>query len=450
MCFLNQTSDIYQILVKAPSSDLVLCLRTSGDPKIARKASNWLQSPFVVLVISAGLACHAAGCRGRAHEDLYRAKMANEIRVREDQLYDADYQNRILRDELNRARESHRPENTVPLDDTRGSATGPSFKPGEYELLDPESLVPEALVPEALQPYEPNVDDGQSGGDSSDDTSPRGLPTPPPMKSPAAAESNGGNATENGDAPAAPAPLTDPPTNGLGMPSAAVPTPVPTPVPDESNNPAMDLPPPSELPAPARSPGPPELIPPAEGELMDDQIIPGPPTPPDDDPSSPPGKIPDPKDAKTMGFDIAPDEPLQIPDHLELHDGISGGHQFDSDNEIDGMYLVVQVADEAGTPLSMGGFDVDAELTVVVFDPNDQSEDARVGRWDFKPEEVRKMVRQAPVDGIHIPITWQDRIPQSDDVIVHVRLAAAEEEMRCQGRIRLEETVAVSDWLPRG
>lgn len=42
------------------------------------------------------------GCRGAAYREVYQQKMAGEIRVLEDQLYDADYHNQVLTDELER------------------------------------------------------------------------------------------------------------------------------------------------------------------------------------------------------------------------------------------------------------------------------------------------------------------------------------------------------------
>ncbi len=44
------------------------------------------------------------GCRGAAHREVYQQKMAGEIRNLEDQLYEADYQNQVLVDELARLR----------------------------------------------------------------------------------------------------------------------------------------------------------------------------------------------------------------------------------------------------------------------------------------------------------------------------------------------------------
>ncbi|WP_147869269.1 hypothetical protein [Stieleria maiorica] len=357
--------------------------------------------------------------------------MANEIRVLEDQLYDADYQNRVLRDELERSRlrdAADDPNDPPQRQNQRRPAHGPPtpVEPDDYEILEldppaaadrpaPKSPTP-AVIPTPAD--EPGM--GLPLPPASDDQPADPAPEPEPTPDPAT--------------PQSPQPLVDPPTEGLGMPREAIETPAPA----ESEGPFSELPPPTEL------------IPPGEGELMDDQIIPGPPLPPDEDPESPPGKVTPPSDAKKMGFEPPEAAPLAIPDRLELHDGLSGGHQFDKDAEIDGLLLIVTVVDQDGRALSLENFDVDAELTVVVLDPEDDSEDASLGRWEFDPDQVRDMVRRTPIDGIHVPIEWQDRIPDGHDVMVHVRMAAAEEEMRCQGRVRLEQSVASANWLPRG
>ncbi|QDV44949.1 hypothetical protein Enr13x_48210 [Stieleria neptunia] len=370
--------------------------------------------------------------------------MANEIRVLEDQLYDADYQNRVLRDELERS---------------RGQAVGPESSPNRARR---ERILNQSppQVPDDARPTRPGADEildlnspsmreptprptpDQTESSESETPAPAagpGLPLPPAIGESPAPAAPIAPAEESPKTPDSAQPLVDPPNEdrpreGLGMPTEAIPAPQPT----EPEGPLLELPPPAEL------------IPPGEGELMDDQIIPGPPLPPDEDPESPPGKVKNPEDAKTMGFEPPTSAPLPIPDRLELHDGLSGGHQFDPDADIDGLFLIVTVVDAKGRLLSLENFDVDADLTVVVLDPNDDSEDARIGRWEFNPDQVRDMVRQSPIDGIHIPIAWRDRVPEGNDVMVHVRMAAAEEEMRCQGRVRLEQSVASANWLPRG
>ncbi len=57
-----------------------------------------LQYPATLLLIVLAL----GGCRGAAYRDVYQQKMASEIRVLEDQLYEADYHNQVLVDELER------------------------------------------------------------------------------------------------------------------------------------------------------------------------------------------------------------------------------------------------------------------------------------------------------------------------------------------------------------
>lgn len=56
-----------------------------------------------MLGLLAALIFLSSGCRGAAYRDVYTQKMTSEIRNLEDQLYDADYQNQVLRDELMRA-----------------------------------------------------------------------------------------------------------------------------------------------------------------------------------------------------------------------------------------------------------------------------------------------------------------------------------------------------------
>lgn len=66
-------------------------------------------SPAIDVSILAGVVgCWAllgAGCRSRAYEDVYQQQLQSEIRVLEDQLYEADYENHKLAEKLQRAKE---------------------------------------------------------------------------------------------------------------------------------------------------------------------------------------------------------------------------------------------------------------------------------------------------------------------------------------------------------
>jgi len=362
----------------------------------------------------------AIGCRGRAYDDVYRAKLTQEIRVLEDQLYDADYQNRVLREELERARRELAQEAPPPPERRPAPSSAPEIDievnpetSETYEVLDPESL------------------SDPSAAEANSDKPPAAAP---PVDEPAT-DKPGTDEPAVQPKSETPAPLQDP------KPSGAVPAPIPDP---SNSEPGMLLPPPVDNQPPA------EPVPPAEEQLRDDPIIPGEVLPPDEAPDAPPGKIEISPDTKTMKFEPLPPPPTPVPDRLELHDGLSGGHQFDDDHELDGLLLVVTAVDQRGQAMALDDFDIDAELTVVVMEPGKTAPEEAVGRWEFSPGEVRGLVRKAPVDGLHIPIPWRQRVPEGEEVIVHIRLAAAEEEMRCQGRVRLETSVAMSNWLPRG
>ena len=114
---------------------------------------------------------------------------------------------------------------------------------------------------------------------------------------------------------------------------------------------------------------PAELIPPGGEQLIEDPIVPGPPAPPSNDQGNePPGRVNLPANVRQLQFESTRPPAISLPDHLEIHDGLSGGHQFDEDPEIDGLYLIVTVSDQAGQIIALDHFDVDAELTVVVED----------------------------------------------------------------------------------
>ena len=395
--------------------------------------------------------------------------MASEIRVLEDQLYDADYQNRVLRDRLERAgahthsnRESwgnsHDPDCCAPLVESSPRPVPPSSAmDGTPRIPQPPPLV-ESHTYDLPPDEDPNavIEGGLLGPSISN---PQADSTQPDSTNPDSTQSDASGAASPPPAiNSSQTPLTDPPVI------------IPTPDPDTSPPPDGDASAPanpsatestrpegdgsdgagttSELPAPPSNPEPPgpETLgfPP---EIPGEMIPPGPAEP------DPPGRIRVPDEAKILRqAPIAPSLPpdtLPVPDHLEVHPQLSGGHQLDDDDEVDGMFLVINVLDESDEVVDLTKFDVDASMSVVAIDPKLKESDQRIARWDFDPDEVREMVRRKPVDGLHISMAWQDAVPSTDDVIVHIRLKAAEQEMRCQAKLSLKKSVAMSNWLPR-
>ena len=332
--------------------------------------------------------------------------MANEIRVLEDQLYEADYHNRVLRDELNRLKSSQC-ETPSPSADS------------DIVLEEPiHEYAPSAEVPLAVPTPEP----------------PTSLDLDNPYLEESMVPAIPGMETISDQ----PTPLSDPNLEAVPAPEPdAIRESIPAPEPDASSN---------EVPGPVEPPTPEEIaIPPVEES---DSLLPPPADKADEKDDS--SKINISPDTNVLKYELPKPRPAPEPVAITLHPSLSGGHQFDADDEIDGLYLIVTVVDKGGEVLSLDQFDVDAEMSVVVMDQSDKAGEQRLGRWDFTSEQVRSFVRSSPIDGLHIPIPWKDREPESNTVTVHVRMAAAEEEMRCQAKLRLEESVAMSNWLPRG
>ena len=329
------------------------------------------------------------GCRGDAHRDAYQSVMARDYRVLEDQLNEADYQNSVLRDKLKRAEQRAR------ACDQPGNVPGESLPPmneipGEAFSGDiMEHGFGETVIENEAFTPSPAVPG------SSEPPEPTELPAPKPAREPT------------------PVPTPDgEPNNDNELPPPIVPEP---PGENDTNIPKID---PGDI-----------LPPPADGEDID----------------APPGKIDLPDSLGTLSK-----TPVRVPAGLQLHPGLSGGHQFDDDLQSEGMYLVVNVVDDRGRMIDLAGFDIEASMSIVALDPTLEAANARIARWEFAPEQLKRFVRSSPVSGLHIPVQWQESLPSGDDVIVHVRLQTQDEEMRCNARLRVAKSASIADWTPRG
>ena len=400
-------------------------------------------SPWRTIVLYAGLFVFLMGCRSPVQREIYSKQMSSEVRVLEDQLYDADYQNRVLRDELKRVKAACEPgEATVshPSHDHRSHdhrshspATTGRATYGPVVTDTPTITSDSVADPMALsdRPSE-IVGEGYDVGSYPSDTF------------------SGDTIIDDENAPSQSEP---------SMPS--VPYIQPTPTPDLSPSSVGDVDASEELPAPARAketfndlPPPRVADPPGPDDFKVPSIEPGkltPPPLPGSQDDGPPGRVKLPKglDASLNYSPPVLPDPV-IPDHIQLHPSLSSAHQFDEDDEADGLWIVVNVVDDEGRNLKLSDYDIDASMTIVALDPKLDTSVAKIGRWDFSVEEVRSFVRSIPVDGFHVPVKWEDNEPTGEEVIVHVRLQTEGEEMRCQGKLQLKSNVAMSKWLPRG
>lgn len=124
---------------RSPLGDGDRCGQTRTSERGGHGARSRLGRRIAV-TLCAWSAIVGIGCRGRAKEDLYRQKLTSEIRVLEDQLYEADYENRILADKLTRAEERLREADDDPSaryrENLGGDRGGDPRREPERESLD--------------------------------------------------------------------------------------------------------------------------------------------------------------------------------------------------------------------------------------------------------------------------------------------------------------------------
>jgi len=373
------------------------------------------------MVLGLGGMALFSGCQNRAHTDLYQQRIANEVRILEDQLYEADYENRKLRDELERAKGRVSTDAVAPRHSQRKSQSdyGPPIP-----SPDPLSNGPLSNGPLSNGPiYGPNrsIDSFDMENDFGDSLIDPGQAVPM-------------DRLNN--------PFTDEPS-GNDLPGSDVPGPGGSKRSGNKRDQPLVDPAPRMLPPPIGVPEPPgksdtEISPIEPGEILP------PPSSNGKGQPKPPGQIILPDAAK------ATQQEISAPETLQLHTGLSGGHQSDNDHEVDGLYLVINALDHYGKTVNLEDFEIDAEMSIVILDPAREPSEAKIGRWEFSAEEVSELIRSRPLSGFHVPVIWQDVEPEGDEVIVHVRLRSEGDEMRCNGRVKVAESGVIAKWTPRG
>jgi hypothetical protein len=333
-----------------------IVLKHSSPKAFAEWCRLFYASPQVLLMVFCLL---PMGCRSRAYQDVYADQLASELRLLEDQLYEADYQNQILRQKLHRDRQRAGDERTQadPLHQESGlPSANPKRRAGTNTLKSPRNA----------------SDDSADIGDSDIEID-------------------------------------------LGEPTL----------------PAGDLP-------------PVQVAPPRMQDFAPPPIELGEPLPPGGDVEKredlPAGQIPTPESARLL----LPPEARQ-PVAIKIHPGLSGGHHQDSDQELDGLMVVLTLADPLGEPCV-----TDLPISIVVLDPTKEGEAARMGRWNFSSEQVTAACRETPLKSLQFPLLWQDSRPAGDEVAVFVRvMIPGSVPLETDMMLRFRDATT-ADWQPAG
>lgn len=199
---------------------------------------------------------------------------------------------------------------------------------------------------------------------------------------------------------------------------------------------------------PGTSPGRPEEM---KQEPERPQIEPEPPPRPDgaaeDDPAGArPGELPPPRGAAPA----KPAEPEVIDQkvtHLFLNPLHTGGIDLDQRPGDDGLSLLLEPRNAANQFVPLAG-----NVSVVLLDPQQSGDAARVARWNFGSQETRLAIRQdGETRGIRLEMPWPSRPPENGPLRLFVRY-----EMADGRKIQAEREVFVKlpgqfseRWTPR-
>lgn len=349
-----------------------------------RSACRWLLLVGGAMVIS--------GCQSSPHNDVYIDKLTSEIRFLEDQLYEIDYENKLLRERLRRAgratpaplkRESLFGQNSR---DDRGdrSAASSAGEDDGFEEIDLDLGVQIGSLEEIEGPGEISVPDGMGGAG--------GLE---------------GSRRADDNLPAPPAQL---------------------------GQPKLDAP---EISLPEDTLIPPDLTPP-EINLG----VPAPPGGASAQPKVPPGKIVLPTTTNMLY-----PQATARPKRLEIDLALTTSIDRDKDGKPDAMKLAVRAFDDRNNtvPLASG-------LPIAVLDPEQREPEARLGRWDFdaaKVSEARQDVHGINIIGL--VVDWRGKRPKGDSVMVFARTdQPIDRRLQCNAVVKLGASKVAESWSPRG
>lgn len=102
---------------------------------------------------------------------------------------------------------------------------------------------------------------------------------------------------------------------------------------------------------------------------------------------------------------------------IKLDPRFTGGYDQDGHGGDDGITLAIQPRDAQGRALSAV-----APVSVVVLDPTQSGDAARIARWDFSAEEVAGALKESkPGEGIRLAMPWPQSPPAHGQLHLFVR-----------------------------
>jgi len=133
-----------------------------------------------------------------------------------------------------------------------------------------------------------------------------------------------------------------------------------------------------------------------------------------------PGELPPPREYHT-----GPSEPEVIDEqvtHLFLNPLHTGGVDLDQRPGDDGLSLLLEPRNAADQFVPLAG-----NISVVLLDPAQSGDSARIARWNFDSAEAKQAISQdQDARGIRLEMPWPSRAPEHDQLRLFVRYETAD------------------------
>jgi len=132
--------------------------------------------------------------------------------------------------------------------------------------------------------------------------------------------------------------------------------------------------------------------------------------------------------------------------HIVLNRQLTGGGDFDGAPGDEGVQVVVEPRNAAGSYVPLSG-----PVSVVVLDPAKQGQQARVARWDFDADETAGLMRKTLLGrGMCFELPWPNNPPEHSSLRLYVRYVTVDGR-----KLHAERDIAVdlpgqisSRWTP--
>lgn len=178
---------------------------------------------------------------------------------------------------------------------------------------------------------------------------------------------------------------------------------------------------------------------PSSGERSPEHDLTSPPDVilPDADKAPPPGELPEPEPPAGPRMEPSgpggPDSLPTVPEgetgsagsgvvRITLNRQLTGGHNVDRRPGDEGVLVVVEPRDATGKILQARG-----DVAVVVLDPAESGQAARVARWNFTAKEAAARFRRTPLGtGMHFALRWPRAAPVHRQLNLYVRFTTAD------------------------